>query len=253
MVCSRILTPRSTGTRVHRDARVPGGSAIAPEAYIGKPTIRGSSRLPLLYVAGFLAVVVVLAERVWRKQGFSWDGPIVDFLDWVAPVSSDEVHVDPIVDGVTFVVAGLTAAVVLAQLAMRRVRAALFLALGVAGSVALSSLAKVIVQRPAIEGDGYSFPSGSATWSMATAAALVLLASSARRSRLFALGAGGFVVAYAGVITWEQWHYPSDVLAGWSLALACVCGLWLILGCPRAPLLAAASGTRRRHVARLRS
>lgn len=208
--------------------------------------------LPHLCVAGFLAVVVVLAERVWRQQRFGWDGSIVDFLDWVAPVSSDEVHVDPFVNGITFGVAGLTAAAVLAQLATKHIRAALFLATGVVGSVGLSSLAKVIVQRPAIEGDGYSFPSGSATWSMATVAALVLLASRSRQRGALVLGGSAFVVAYGGVITWEQWHYPSDVLAGWSLALACVCGLWLILGRPRAPILGAAPGTLRRRGSRLR-
>jgi membrane-associated phospholipid phosphatase len=34
------------------------------------------------------------------------------------------------------------------------------------------------------------------------------------------------------VIVWEEWHYPSDVLAGWCLALGCALGLWVAFGRP---------------------
>lgn len=94
----------------------------------------------------------------------------------------------------------------------------------------LSSIVKAVVERPPIEGEGdYSFPSGSATWSMALAAAAVSLARSKRERRLaLALGAL-FVLVYGAVITFEEWHYSSDVLAGWCLAAGWVAGLRLVL------------------------
>jgi membrane-associated phospholipid phosphatase len=37
------------------------------------------------------------------------------------------------------------------------------------------------------------------------------------------------------VIVWEEWHYPSDVLAGWCVGLGWTAALWLLLGRPAAP------------------
>jgi membrane-associated phospholipid phosphatase len=96
--------------------------------------------------------------------------------------------------------------------------------------VLLSSLVKAVVQRPPIEGGGdYSFPSGSATWSMTITAAAVLLARSRCERLLAVLLGAAFVLAFGAVITFEEWHYSSDVLAGWCLALAWVAGLRVAL------------------------
>jgi len=140
-------------------------------------------------------------------------------------------------EGVTLIVGAGTAAAGLWLLARRTYRAALFLAVGIAGAVVLSTVAKPIVARPPIEGpvDEYSFPSGSATWSTATAAALILLAQSPRERLLAATAGALLVLGLGGVIVWEEWHYPSDVLAGWTLATGWVAGLWLVLGRPTAP------------------
>jgi membrane-associated phospholipid phosphatase len=167
---------------------------------------------------------------VLRDRGFAWDDPIVEALDLLSPVSSSEVHIDPLVEGMTLGVGGLTAVLVLVLLARRRIRSAAFLVAAVAGAVVLSSVVKELVERPPIEGppDEYSFPSGSSTWVMATVVALSLLAGG-RRRRVVAAAGLAIAVAYCAVLTFEQWHYPSDVLAGWCLALAWVAALWLVL------------------------
>lgn len=163
--------------------------------------------------------------RVETGGGFAWDEPVHDLLDALAPVASEEVHPDPVLQAITF---GLTAAagvLALVWLYRRRIRDALFLVAAIGGAVLLSTLVKELVQRPPIEGGGdYSFPSGSATWSMALAAAAVLLAPAQWRRLALVLG-GLFVLGFGAVIVWEEWHYSSDVLAGWLLALAWVLGL----------------------------
>jgi undecaprenyl-diphosphatase len=63
---------------------------------------------------------------------------------------------------------------------------------------------------------------------MATVIALTLLAAGRRRRVVVAAGLT-IGVAYCAVLTFEQWHYPSDVLAGWCLALAWVAALWLVV------------------------
>jgi membrane-associated phospholipid phosphatase len=181
-------------------------------------------------VAAPLAVFTVLAARVLADGGFSWDDPIVEALDAVSPVSSSDVHVDPLVEGMTLGVGGLTALFAGLLLARRQLRSALFLVGAIGGAVVLSTVVKELVQRPPIEGpaDDYSFPSGSATWVMATVAAFSLLAGGRRRRAVLAAGLA-IGVAYCAVLTFEQWHYPSDVLAGWCLALAWVAALRLVL------------------------
>jgi undecaprenyl-diphosphatase len=173
--------------------------------------------------------------RVSRGEGFGWDGAVVDFLGDVAPVSDEEVHVDPYVNGATIVVTVLVAVLVLRLLVRRQLRAALFPVMAIGGALLLSSLVKAAVQRPAIEGGegDYSFPSGTATWSMATVAAVVLLTGSLRRRWLVVVAGALLIVADGAVIAWEEWHYPSDVLAGWCLALGWVAALWLALRRPR--------------------
>ena len=153
-----------------------------------------------------------------------------------APVASSDVHIDPFMQGVTVAVGAATVALGGWLLARRRYRAALFLAAAIGGAVVLSTLVKALVERPPIEGpaDEFTFPSGSSAWSMATAAAVVLLARSPRE-RLAAVVTGAVLVLGLGaVIVWEEWHYPSDVLAGWSLALAWTVAAWIALRRPSA-------------------
>lgn len=185
-------------------------------------------RLPLAVAAATLAVFTLLAVGASDGGGFWWDSTVQDVVEDVAPIADEEVHVDPYVDVVTVAVGALTVVVVLFLLLRRRYREALFPIAAVVGASLVNLLVKAVVDRPAIEtadGSGASFPSGTATWSMAIAAALVLLAPASRRV-LAAVAGGVFVVGLGAVVAWEEWHYPSDILAGWCLALAWVALLW---------------------------
>lgn len=203
----------------------PGRDAVA------EPGRHTSARggLWLLAVVGPLAAFAALALAAEDADAFAWDGPIVDVLDAIAPVSSSDVHVDPVLTTVTIGVGALTAAIVVALLVSRQLRMAVFLVAAIGGSVLLSSITKVVVQRPAIEGDpsDYTFPSGTATWSLATAVALTLAARTPRDRRVAALAGTALVLGFGAVIAWEEWHHPSDVIAGWCLACSWVVAVWL--------------------------
>lgn len=110
-------------------------------------------------------------------------------------------------------------------------RDAALLAAAVIGSTLLNSVLKVVFQRDRpdfwehlVVEDSYSFPSGHAMASMSLAAALVVIAWSSRwRWPAIALGvvyvlAVGVSRLYLGV------HFPSDVLAGW-----CVAVVWVVV------------------------
>lgn len=118
------------------------------------------------------------------------------------------------------------AAVVL--LAASRIRLAIFWIVAVGGVLALDPLLKAAFERPALNGRSgdYSFPSGSAMLAMALVVALWLLN---RRRLVVALLGVVLVVLHGAALVATRWHYPSDVLGGWLLALAWVIAAWVAL------------------------
>lgn len=121
----------------------------------------------------------------------------------------------------------------------RRWQHALFWLGSTAGAALLAGIAKKVVQRHrpelwefASHHASFSFPSGHATQSMAFVIALLLLAPPAKRKIIFLLGTAwiflvGICRLYLGM------HYPTDVFAGWALALAWGCLLGLLFRFPR--------------------
>jgi membrane-associated phospholipid phosphatase len=175
----------------------------------------------------------MLGLAVWDGGGgFRWDTSVARFVADVVPVSDEEVHVDPVITAITGAAVGVAALVVVLLLLRRRFRAALFPLAAVVVTALVTTIVKAGIERPSIEGPGESsFPSGTAAWSMALVVAAILLAPPSRRLLLGLVGAV-LLVALSGVIVWEEWHYPSDVLAGWCLALGCALGLWVAFGRP---------------------
>lgn len=194
-----------------------------------------------------------LAEDVWSRQGgIGWDEPILRYVHAHATPERDAVMEFITVLGFEGVVA-MVCVVFVALLVVRRRGNALFWALALGGAGALNKGAKLLFRRdrpelwmsPAPE-HTYSFPSGHAMGSMAFVAALAVLAWPTRW-RWWAIVLGGlftllvgFSRVYLGV------HFPSDVVAGWSAALAWVLGLSQLayghIGKPRKRSTPAAAG-----------
>jgi membrane-associated phospholipid phosphatase len=123
----------------------------------------------------------------------------------------------------------------------RRFASAVFLGSVIVGSIVLERALKHVIERAAINHEQtYSFPSGSATVSLAVVVALALLSGYRRRVWAFAAGAA-VVVVYGLSIVSLGWHYPTDVVAGWCVAVALATALWFALGRPtvEAPLAGA--------------
>lgn len=130
--------------------------------------------------------------------------------------------------------AGLLAiAVAFLLVSWRRLREAVFWSLAIGGAVLLDPVLKELFRREAIGSGGeWSFPSGNAMVSMAiVAAGVVLLARSPRLKRAVVIGAA-LIVAEGAWLVALQWHYASDVVAGWCAAVALVSALALVLARP---------------------
>jgi undecaprenyl-diphosphatase len=126
--------------------------------------------------------------------------------------------------GVLAVFSGIA---VVALVRAGRRRDAWFVLFVMAGAVILENTAKFSIQRPrpppffGIDPTSYSFPSGHAMFSLCFYGALAVILSrrGASRSVVWA-GAVCLVAAIGGTRIYLGVHYPSDVLAGYLLAIA---------------------------------
>lgn len=186
----------------------------------------------------FLCVLIplilfgLLADAVHDKQPFAYDQPIMAALHARSTPLLDSVMLGASMAGSAYGLLAFNLAIFFYCLWRKKMRAATFWVLATGGSLLLNLLTKEFFQRTrpgfwqSIAPEySYSFPSGHAMCSMATAAALVVLF---RRSQwrthvtviaLFSVLMIGVSRPYLGV------HYPSDILAGWTAALAWVVGL----------------------------
>lgn len=141
----------------------------------------------------------------------------------------------PRVNGLASFVAGLcnpvpfvvlAAGVVAVALARRRRRIALAVAVLLVGANATTELLKPLLAAPrahwlistVAEPAAGSWPSGHATAAMSLALGLVLATSARRRPVAGAIGAL-FAVAVSYSFLTLGWHYPSDVLGGFLVAV----------------------------------
>jgi membrane-associated phospholipid phosphatase len=184
-----------------------------------------------VFLAAFVGPLVLFAILAIQISGGGvpgWDESLMRFLHELGePPVPNGTH--RIVDNSPVGGIIVLSLLVLALLVRERLRDALFLITAVLGVVLLEPLLKsAFERRPPGDAQGFSFPSGSAMASMAIVVALSFIAWPTRVRWLVALGGTGFALAFGAAIVDLRWHYPSDVLAGWCIALAWVSGIWLV-------------------------
>ncbi|MBO0681260.1 phosphatase PAP2 family protein [Mycolicibacterium sp. S2-37] len=135
---------------------------------------------------------------------------------------------------VTFRVVGLV--VIAVALIRRRPRLAVFVAITVEFSGALTQLCKEIVDRPRpdtafVAADSTAFPSGHALGLLVCVGAYLViglpLLRRACRGWAIAVGVVVVVTIGAGRVVLNV-HHPSDVVAGWALGYAYFVACWLL-------------------------
>jgi undecaprenyl-diphosphatase len=132
---------------------------------------------------------------------------------------------------------GAVAVIVLvaaAVLAVRRPAAVVFVLLSLA-VLALTPALKELFGRapPRPLGNGPSFPSGHAIGTMSVCAALAVIYWRSRFRWVVVAGGAIVVLGVGAAVVADRGHWPSDVVAGWALALAWVMALRVVFWKPR--------------------
>jgi membrane-associated phospholipid phosphatase len=183
----------------------------------------------LAVVAGLIVVFAKLAEDVWFQEGFSWDAPIILAIHNLANPTLDTIMRFVTQTGVT---GAITIAIILAGWFAWRHRyveaASVLIALG--GAVAINALLKLLFARPRpqlfpplVVENGFSFPSGHVTASVAVYGFLAVLLWQ-NKHRVWAVLSGIWILMVAISRIYLGVHYPSDTVA----AIAST-SLWLIV------------------------
>ena len=154
--------------------------------------------------------------------------------DWASPpLTSGMIAITTL--GSELVMLPLGAVLVWRLVSTGRRRLAAFIAIGTLGAEVLSQLLKLAMQRPRppvffglSSAETYSFPSGhafvaSVFYGLLASAFIAVEPSSRKRAASAAMAVlASMLIGFSRV--YLGYHYPSDVLGGWTLAAA-----WLVL------------------------
>lgn len=193
--------------------------------------------LLLIGVALPLLLFEQLAIVIWQSQGaFSWDQAILLKIHAAENPTLTQIAATLTRSGGFKGSVVIVSLVCLRLLSIRRWRSLTYLLLAMFGSGLINRAAKEFMHRvrpqlweSAAPEQSFSFPSGHAMATMTLVAALVILTWGSRWCWLVALVGSSFVGAIAWTRLYLGVHFPSDILAGWAVALAWAIGVSLLI------------------------
>ena len=213
--------------------------AVREDARFGLAFLRQRWRRLLLAFAGLLLPLWAfgeLADEVREAEAFPFDAPILHFAQGIARDGFDRAFLLSSKLGYEWGVVPVDVVLVLALAAMRKLREGLFAGIAIIGSALLNLGAKQLFarERPSLwesiaPESTFSFPSGHAMGSITLAMVLVLLAWHTRWRWWITLPMAAFTLMVGLSRVYLGVHYPSDILAGWAVAIAWTVGAYLLV------------------------
>jgi len=195
-------------------------------------------RLLLRFVCLLLPLWVFasLVDEVHEKEVFPFDAPVLNMVHAMATPTLDRFFVLMTQLGYLWGVVPLDLIVLLSLALRRRFRDGLFFGIAITGSAVLDIAAKNYYARMRPDlwlsltpETTYSFPSGHAMGSATLGMALIVLCWPTRWRWPVALASLVFVLLVGLSRVYLGVHYPSDILAGWSAAVAWVFAMYVLV------------------------
>jgi undecaprenyl-diphosphatase len=211
----------------------------SPISFIENVLIARWRSLLLLFVGVYLPLQIfeLLAVKLWQYEaGFPWDIPVLLAVHSTAQPALDVVAVVLTKFGSFWTVAPMIGVIAFVLWQRKRWRSLVYLLTTALGSAIINRTAKMLMHRvrpqlwssSAPEFD-FAFPSGHAMTSM-TLMTVLLILTWATSWRWLVLSVGSL---YVLVIGWTRLylgvHFPSDILAGWMVAIAWAIGVSIII------------------------
>jgi membrane-associated phospholipid phosphatase len=194
--------------------------------------------LPLIGIYLPLLIFSVLALKLWQSEVgflFPWDVPILMAIHQTVQSQLDALALSLTQLGGFHGASIIFSALAILLLWRRQWRSCIYLITAGLGNAFLNQTLKRLLHRArphlweSSYHHGYAFPSGHSMTSMTLATVLIILAWKTPW-RLPAMIFGSlFVIAIAWTRLYLGVHYPSDILAGWMVALAWVIGVSLVV------------------------
>ncbi|MBD2166779.1 phosphatase PAP2 family protein [Calothrix membranacea FACHB-236] len=179
----------------------------------------------------------LLAVKIWQNAaGFPWDVPILLAIHSQAIPQLDAIAVILTKFGSFWTALPIFTAIGIVFWQRRWWRSLTYLLTAAFGSLIINRTAKELMHRvrPQLWVSGapefdYAFPSGHAMTSMTLVIVLVILSKDKPWRWLVMLCGGLYVLAIAWTRLYLGVHFPSDILAGWMVAIAWSIGVSLII------------------------
>ncbi len=211
----------------------------SPLSFLKNLLIAHWRSLLILLVGVYLPLQVFefLAVKIWQNEGgFPWDVPILWAVHSRTNPQLDILAVTLAKFGSFWTALPILGAIALVLLLQKRWRSLAYLLITALGSSIINRTAKELMHRvrpdlwlsSAPEFD-FAFPSGHAMTSITLVAILLILTWASPWRWLVLMFGSLYVMAIGWCRLYLGVHFPSDILAGWMVAVAWAIGVSLII------------------------
>ncbi|MEH2349200.1 MAG: phosphatase PAP2 family protein [Nostoc sp.] len=211
----------------------------SPLSFLTNLLIARWRSLLLLLIGVYLPLQVfeILTVKIWENQaGLPWDVPILLAVHSTANPQLDVLAVTLATIGLPWTAIPILGAIALILLLQKRWRSLAYLLTASVGSIIISYTAKELMHRVRPQlwqsiapESSFAFPSAHAMTSIILVAILLFLTWASSWGWLVLIFGSLYIIAIAWCRLYLGVHFPSDILAGWMVALGWTIGVSLII------------------------
>ncbi|MBD2516473.1 phosphatase PAP2 family protein [Nostoc sp. FACHB-973] len=222
-----------------QSVKKPNQESRSPLSFLKNLLIARWRSLLLLFIGVYLPLQVfeILAVKLRENEaGFPWDVPILLAVHSIANPQLDVLAVMLAIIGSPWTGIPIVVAIALILLLQKRWRSLAYVLTTSVGSFIINLIAKGFMHRirPQLwksiaPESSFAFPSNHAMTSLTMVAILLILSWATPWRRLVFIFGSLYIIAIAWCRLYLGVHFPSDILAGWMVALAWAIGVSLII------------------------